>query len=223
MNNTILRESTDQGGSTRTIEYYINPACVKKGSAYFFGKRCFDLICSLAGLAVLLIPMLVIAILIKMDSRGPAIFKQERIGKDSKPFTMYKFRSMYLNAEADGPKWADKIDCRCTRMGRLLRKTRLDELPQLFNIMKGDMSVVGPRPEREYFYTEFEQYIHGFRNRLAAKPGLTGWAQINGGYELKPEEKIVYDMEYIEKQSFLMDMYCIFKTVRLVFTHEGAR
>ena len=169
------------------------------------------------------IPMALIALLIKLDSKGPVIFRQERLGKDGKPFTMLKFRSMYDDAEQNGPQWAEKEDDRCTKIGCFLRKTRLDELPQFWNILKGDMSLVGPRPERAYFYDEFETYIHGFRNRLAVRPGLTGWAQVNGGYDLSPEEKIVYDMEYIKGRSIRMDLACIFKTVRLVFTHEGAR
>ena len=128
-----------------------------------------------------------------------------------------------MDAEADGPQWAKKDDCRCTRLGTFLRHTRLDELPQLWNILKGDMSLVGPRPERACFYEEFETYIHGFHYRLLVKPGLTGLAQVNGGYDLKPEEKIVYDIQYIENQSILTDMNCLLKTVSLVFTHEGAR
>ena len=167
--------------------------------------------------------MAIIAVLIKLDSKGSVIFRQERLGKDGKSFVMLKFRSMSEDAERNGPQWAQVEDERCTRVGRVLRKTRLDELPQFWNILKGDMSLVGPRPERPYFYEEFEQYIHGFRNRLAVRPGLTGWAQVSGGYDLKPEEKIVYDMEYIRKMSVRLDLACIFKTVRLVFTHEGAR
>ena len=178
---------------------------------------------SLVAGMCLLLPMLVISLLIRLDSKGPVIFKQERLGKDGKPFTIYKFRSMAINAEENGPKWAKKEDDRCTKVGRILRKTRLDELPQLWNILMGDMSFVGPRPEREYFYDQFETYIHGFHNRLVVLPGLTGWAQVNGGYDLKPEEKIIYDMEYIKNQTFVMDLKCIFKTVKLVFTHKGAR
>jgi len=172
---------------------------------------------------VLLIPMLVVGALIRADSPGPALFKQERLGKDGKPFMMYKFRSMRLGAEANGPQWARRNDDRCTRVGHFLRNTRIDELPQLWNILKGDMSLVGPRPERRYFYDEFETYIPGFRNRLVVQPGLTGLAQVNGGYELLPEEKIVYDMEYIRTRTFWMDVKCILKTIQLVFTHKGAR
>ena len=108
-------------------------------------------------------------------------------------------------------------------MGKIIRKIRLDELPQLINILKGNMSFVGPRPEREIFYDEFEKYIPGFRNRLQVLPGLTGWAQVNGGYDLGPKEKLEYDMEYIQNRSLILDIKCIFKTFKVVFTHEGAR
>jgi lipopolysaccharide/colanic/teichoic acid biosynthesis glycosyltransferase len=136
---------------------------------------------------------------------------------------MYKFRSMRTDAEDDGPQWAQKDDERCTKFGKFLRKTRLDELPQVINILQGNMSLVGPRPERAYFYDEFEKYIPNFRQRLQVKPGLTGLAQVNGGYDLMPEEKLVYDLEYIENRSLWMDIVCMVKTVRLIFTHEGAR
>ena len=190
---------------------------------YTFVKRAFDLLGSLLLGVLLLVPMLLIAVIIKLDSKGPALYRQERLGKNGKPFVMYKFRSMRLDAEADGPQWAARDDGRCTRFGRIMRKSRMDELPQLWNILVGDMSVVGPRPERACFYDQFETYIPGFRSRLLVKPGLTGWAQVNGGYELGPEEKLVYDMEYIQKRSWRMDLKCVVKTVKLVFTHEGAR
>ena len=193
------------------------------GKGFAFLKRLSDILVSLLVATLGLLPMLIIALCIKIDSRGPVIFKQERLGKDGKSFTMYKFRSMRVDAEADGPKWADKEDDRCTKVGAFLRKTRLDELPQFWNILKGEMSLVGPRPERPFFYDEFETYIHGFRNRLVVRPGLTGWAQVSGGYDLKPEEKIVYDMEYIANMSVRMDLRCMVRTLRLVFTHEGAR
>lgn len=121
---------------------------------------------------------------------GRPDFKQERLGINGKPFMIYKFRSMRLDAEENGPQWADEQDPRCTHFGQILRRTRLDELPQLYNILRGDMSFVGPRPERAYFYREFEKYIPGFSNRLLVTPGLTGYAQVNGGYSLKPEERL---------------------------------
>lgn len=194
-----------------------------KRPVFLVFKRLFDILVSLVGGVLLLVPMLLIALWIRLDSPGPALFRQERLGKDGKPFTMIKFRSMRIDAEKDGPQWAKKEDDRVTRAGRIIRATRLDELPQLWNIFVGHMSIVGPRPERACFYDEFETYIKGFRNRLAVQPGLTGWAQVNGGYDLAPEEKIVFDMEYIEKRSVGMDLKCILKTVGLFFTHEGAR
>lgn len=208
---------------TKKAHFEIPPAQLRPRPVYLAVKRGFDFVSALTAGIVLLLPMLIIALIVKLDSPGPALFKQERLGKNGVPFTMYKFRSMVLDAEKDGPQWAKEDDGRCTKIGRILRKSRLDELPQLWNILKGDMSWVGPRPERACFYDEFETYIHGFRNRLAVRPGLTGWAQVNGGYNLYPEEKIVLDMEYIEKRSFGMDIRCIIRTVRLVFTHEGAR
>lgn len=191
--------------------------------AYLRWKRMIDCGLSFALGIVLFLPMVLIGILIKVDSKGSIIFAQERLGENGKPFIMLKFRTMHVDAESDGPRWAEHEDPRCTRLGRFLRKTHLDELPQLWNILKGDMSFVGPRPERAFFYDEFSKYIPNFRDRLCVKPGLTGWAQINGGYDLRPEEKLVYDLEYIEKRTVFFDCVCILRTIRLVFTHEGAR
>lgn len=196
---------------------------LRQRKLYLAVKRTFDIVGSVLGLIVLLIPMLIIALVIVIDSPGDPIYSQERLGKNGKPFMIYKFRSMRLDAEANGPQWAEERDPRCTRVGYVLRRTRLDELPQLLNILRGEMSFVGPRPEREHFYNEFEKYIPGFSNRLAVTPGLTGYAQVNGGYNLLPEEKIVYDMEYIERRSVWLDLKCIFETVILIFTHRGAR
>lgn len=225
MNSSVLENlPADQEKTERPRqEYVIEEVPVKQKPVYLTIKRSFDIIASLLGLVVLCIPMLVIGIIVRATSPGPAIYSQERLGKNGKTFVLYKFRSMYLNAEEYGPQWAEKEDTRTTKVGRFLRSTRLDELPQLWNILAGDMSLVGPRPERACFYDEFETYIHGFRHRLAVRPGLTGWAQVNGGYDLAPEEKIVYDMEYIRDRSIKMDLICIWRTIRLVFTHEGAR
>ncbi len=203
--------------------YYVESVVVPKRIFYRCVKRLFDFSIAFFMLFVLIIPMIIIAICICIDSEGSPIFKQERVGKNGKTFVMYKFRSMYINAEEKGAQWANKDDDRCTRVGRIIRKSRIDEFPQLINILIGNMSFVGPRPERANFYEEFEKYIHGFSNRLMVTPGLTGWAQVNGGYDLSPEEKIVYDMEYIKKQSLSMDLKCIFMTIKVVFTQEGAR
>ena len=224
MENTIKKNSVSAESKTAvTGEFYIEDIKPEKKPVYDFFKRACDIILSFVGGIVLLIPMGVIAVCIRLDSEGPVIYRQERLGLGGKPFMICKFRSMILNAEENGPQWADKEDERCTRVGQFLRKTRLDELPQLWNIFVGDMSIVGPRPERRYFYEKFETYIHGFHSRMNVRPGLTGWAQVNGGYDLRPEEKIVYDMEYIKTRSVMMDLKCILKTVRLVFTHDGAR
>ena len=204
-------------------EFNIERVVPEKKIAYSIFKRMFDLFFSLLAFILLFIPMIVVAVLIKLDSKGPVIFKQSRVGENGKEFMMYKFRTMSVDADKDGPQLADNNDSRCTRIGLFLRKVRLDELPQIINIIKGDMSIVGPRPERQYFYDEFEKYIHGFSYRTLVTPGLTGWAQVNGGYDLKPEEKIVYDMEYIKNRSFLLDMKCIFLTIKVVFTQEGSR
>ena len=203
--------------------FHVATPILREKTSYKAVKRAFDIVLSLLSLGVLLIPMLVIAIIIAIDSPGAPIFKQERLGLNGKPFTIYKFRSMYRDAERDGPRWAELEDKRCTCFGAFLRRTRLDELPQLWNILKGDMSFVGPRPERACFYDEFEKYIVGFSNRMAVIPGLTGHAQVNGGYELKPEEKIIYDMEYIENRSVKMDLICILKTFEVVFSGNGER
>lgn len=199
------------------------PVKIGGSKGYLLVKRMVDVLVAALASALLLIPMAILAILIRIDSEGPALFCQERLGENGKPFVMYKFRSMRMDAEADGPQWANKNDDRCTKLGKVLRSSRLDEVPQLINILKGEMSFVGPRPERAFFYDEFEKYIPNFRDRLLVRPGLTGYAQVNGGYELAPEEKIVYDMEYIANRSLKMDFICVMKTIGVVFSHEGAR
>lgn len=200
--------------------YYIEPASRRTSALYRAAKRTMDIITSFLGLVVLAVPTLILALIVALDSPGAPIYKQERLGRNGKPFTIYKIRTMRLDAEKNGPRWAKEDDDRCTKIGRTLRHYHLDELPQLWNILKGDMSFVGPRPERACFYDEFEQYVHGFRNRLAVRPGLTGLAQVNGGYELPPEEKIVYDMEYINNCSLKLDVACVINTFKVVFKRK---
>lgn len=204
-------------------EYVIPAVEPKLSRGYLTAKRLFDIFLAAFLLLLFSVPMLILGILVFFTSKGPAFYRQERLGLRGKPFMLIKFRSMRHDAEKDGPSWAKDDDDRCTRFGKFLRKTRLDELPQFWNILVGDMSFVGPRPERAVFYEEFETYIHGFRNRLAVTPGLTGWAQVNGGYDLLPEEKIVYDMEYIRNCSIRMDLKCLLMTFRVVITQKGAR
>lgn len=186
-------------------------------------KRIGDVAAASAMGLVLAVPMAVITLLVRADSPGPVIYRQERLGLDGAPFLMLKFRTMTVDAEADGPRWASPNDRRCTRLGAWLRKCRLDELPQLWNILKGEMSLVGPRPERPCFYPEFERRVPGFHLRLAVRPGLTGYAQVNGGYELSPEEKLALDLTYIRCRSVGLDLWCVAKTVPLLFSHKGAR
>lgn len=180
-------------------------------------KRVIDLILAIILLVILFIPMIIVGILVKLDSKGPIIFKQERLGLRGKPFNIYKFRTMRLDAEKNGPTRASEEDDRATKLGRILRKFRIDEFPQLINIIKGEMSFVGPRPEREYFYREFEKTRKDFRERLKVKPGLTGWAQVNGGLSITFEEKLDYDLEYIKNRSLLLDLKCMLLTVRKLF------
>ncbi len=193
------------------------------GTGYLLLKRVFDIVVSFVMMVLLAIPMLVIAILIKLDSPGTVLYKQERLGKNGRPIMILKFRSMHMDAEKMGAQWASSEDPRTTRIGAFLRKCRLDELPQLFCIFIGDMSFIGPRPERKVFYDEFAKYIDGFEQRMLIEPGLTGLAQVCGGYDLEPEEKIVYDVQYIETRSVWTDIKILFKTVSVVFTHHGAR
>ena len=194
---------------------------VNKNFFYLFLKRVMDIFLSLFAIIVFSFPMIIIAILIRRD-KGPAFFKQDRLGLNGKPFKLVKFRSMVVDAEKNGQKWAQKNDPRVTKIGSFIRKHHLDELPQVFNILKGDMSVVGPRPEIKKFYDEFETYVRGFHQRLLVKPGLTGWAQINGGYDLKPEEKIIFDVQYINKQNIFFDIWIVIRTALVVITRDGA-
>lgn len=203
--------------------YQVEQSAVVEKPVYQAVKRLFDVVVSALALLILGIPMLLLMPVIRADSPGPAIFRQERLGKGGKPFVIYKYRTMQMDAERDGPQWARAHDVRCTKLGRLLRRGHIDELPQLVNVLRGEMSLVGPRPERACFYQEFERYIRGFSQRLQVTPGITGWAQINGGYELLPEEKILFDMEYIRHRSVMFDIRCLLGTVRVVFWHDGAR
>ena len=200
------------------------PKSINRSPFFLVVKRGFDIVVSFVALVVLFIPMLIIALCIMLSSDGPAFYIQDRLGKNGVPFKIIKFRTMYINSEKNGAQWSSgEDDERITSLGRFLRNSRIDELPQLIMVLTGKMSLVGPRPERECFYNEFEKYIHGFSNRMAVTPGLTGLAQINGGYNLKPEEKIIYDMEYINNQSLFLDIKIIFKTFSVIFTHEGAK
>ena len=202
-----------------SIDYGI----VKGGVIFDFYQRVLNILLSLIGLAIGIPLIIIFGIRIKVEDNGPITYKQERLGKGGKRFYIYKLRSMRTDAEKFGAQWAEKDDPRITKVGRFIRKTRIDEIPQLFNILKGDMSLIGPRPERPQFTEQFNREIPGFINRLAVKPGLTGWAQVNGGYDMTPAEKLVEDIYYIKNRSVLLDFKIIFKTVAVVLTGDGAR
>ncbi|MFT7667746.1 MAG: sugar transferase (PEP-CTERM system associated) [Planctomycetota bacterium] len=169
--------------------------------------------------------MIATAIAVRMTSPGPALFSQERVGRDGKLFTLFKFRSMYIDAESrSGPVWATTDDPRITPAGKFMRKTRLDELPQLFNVLGGSMSLIGPRPEREVFVEQLAEEIPYFRQRQIVKPGLTGWAQINYPYGNTVEDalqKLQYDLFYIKYQSFLFDLSILFNTIKTILLRRG--
>jgi lipopolysaccharide/colanic/teichoic acid biosynthesis glycosyltransferase len=188
-------------------------------------KRAVDMTLAAAGLAITLPAMLAVAIAVRLDSRGPVLFAQERVGRDGLPFTLYKFRSMKSDAEeATGPVWASADDPRITRVGRFLRRIRLDELPQLFNVLAGHMSLVGPRPERPVFVEDLARQIPYYHQRHIVKPGLTGWAQINYPYGNTVEDalqKLQYDLFYIKNQSLLFDLSIVFTTIKTVVLRRG--
>lgn len=189
-----------------------------------FVKRIFDLTVGLIGTVLSSPIVLVFAILVKLTSKGPAFYKQERVGLMGKSFNVIKLRSMYQNAEArTGTVWAQKNDPRITPIGRFMRKTRVDELPQFWNVLKGDMSLVGPRPERPVLTEEFSRQFSDFPKRLRIIPGITGYAQINGGYDITPDEKCKLDNYYIEHFSVWFDIKMLLGTVKIVFTGDGAR
>ncbi|MGO3498016.1 MAG: sugar transferase [Staphylococcus equorum] len=189
-----------------------------------FVKRIFDLTVGLIGTVLSLPIVLVFAILVKLTSKGPAFYKQERVGLMGKSFNIIKLRSMYQNAEArTGAVWAQKNDPRITPIGRFMRKTRVDELPQFWNVLKGDMSLVGPRPERPVLTEEFSRQFSDFPKRLRIIPGITGYAQINGGYDITPDEKCKLDNYYIDHYSLTIDFNIAFKTIKIIFTGNGAR
>ncbi len=188
-------------------------------------KRGEDLILSFV-LLILFMPVIIItAIIIKIDSKGPVFFSQDRVGMNKKEYSVHKFRSMITDAEKhSGPVWAQDNDDRITRVGRVIRKCRIDEFPQLWNILKGEMSFVGPRPEREHFVKQLEEIIPYYRERFTVKPGLTGWAQVSYGYGASVDdavEKLNYDLFYIKNMTILMDLMIILRTVKTVLFGKG--
>lgn len=190
-------------------------------------KRCFDLLVSVAFLILTLPVLAATALLIKLDTRGPIFYRQERVGQHGRPFMLLKFRSMVTDAERDGvPQWAGNSDSRITRVGRVIRQTRIDEIPQVFNVLLGDMSFIGPRPERPFFVQELAVKIPYYAERHRVKPGITGWAQINFPYGASVEDakqKLEYDLYYIKNHSIFLDCIILLQTARVVLFPDGVR
>ena len=179
-------------------------------------KRIIDIVVASVAIVLLFPFVLIAAIAVRLDSRGPVVFRQKRIGQFGRPFTMLKLRTMVKEAENKGPKWATESDSRVTRVGKLLRRSRLDEAPQLLNVLAGSMSIVGPRPEVPEFTEELESKIPYFVNRLLVKPGITGWAQINAGYAASEQDsikKLSFDLYYVKMQSFGLDLRILLRTI----------
>jgi len=190
-------------------------------------KRLFDIVVSLIAVAVTLPIIALIAVAIRIEGRGPIFYAQERVGLNGRRFLLMKFRSMAVNAETDGvPRWAAANDQRITRVGALIRKTRIDEIPQIFNVLKGDMSFIGPRPERPFFVETLMKEIPYYNERHRVKPGISGWAQINYPYGASVEdarEKLTYDLYYVKNRSLFLDLVILLPTARVVLWPEGVR
>jgi len=187
-------------------------------------KRTSDIIISIIALILISPLILILSILIKCDSKGPIFYKQKRIGYHKKPFNIYKFRSMKVDAEANGPTLSTLDDPRITKLGKVMRKYRLDELPQFWNVVKGDMSLVGPRPEREYYIKQIIKIAPYYSLVHQVRPGITSWGMVKFGYASNVDEmisRLKYDLLYIENVSLAVDLKIIFYTINTVFTGKG--
>jgi exopolysaccharide biosynthesis polyprenyl glycosylphosphotransferase len=237
VNRVILITEKDRRVQMEKLEMNLNQAEIEissgyeKSLGYFMMKRMIDVIGALCGILLLLPMMIVVAIWIKLDSKGAIFFAQERVGQDGRGFMMYKFRSMCTDAEylleklqdkneMTGPMFKIKEDPRVTKVGKFIRKTSIDELPQLFNILKGEMSLVGPRPSLPKEVAQFSAFQ---KQRLVAKPGLTCYWQTSGRSDVSFEEWMEMDVQYIEERNTWIDIRLIFKTVWVLFGDEGAR
>ncbi|MFA6593827.1 MAG: sugar transferase [Candidatus Buchananbacteria bacterium] len=224
---TDFYETITQKVPIESIElgWFLENLTENSKKSYELLKRLIDIILAVIGLMVTapLVPL--IALIIKLESPGPIIFRQIRVGKNGKEFLAKKFRSMVRDAEKNGAQWATKNDARVTRFGRIMRKTRLDEVPQLLNVLRGEMSLIGPRPERPEFIQSLSQEIPFYSERLLVKPGLTGWAQLMGpsygGSKEETVEKIKYDLYYVKNRSPLLDLSIALKTIRVVLGGRG--
>jgi sugar transferase (PEP-CTERM system associated) len=210
-----------------TPEWFMRSEGFRRDRVVILAKRFVDMLAATVALVLTAPITLITALAIKLDSRGPVLYRQERVGQKDKIFTMYKFRSMSENAEDKGcPVWATEKDPRVTRVGKILRKLRIDEIPQVFNVLRGEMSFVGPRPERPYFVNSLARKIPYYDLRHSVKPGITGWAQICYQYsdsEHGAMEKLQYDLYYIKHMSILFDLQIIVETLKVVLLGNGAR
>jgi sugar transferase (PEP-CTERM system associated) len=205
---------------------YADIYTVKKDIYNINLKNIMDKTLAVIGILITIPLMVLTAICIKMESEGPVIYSQSRVGLDEKPFILHKFRSMYLNAETKGAVWAQENDPRITRVGKIIRFLRIDELPQLWNVLKGEMSFVGPRPERLEFVRQLEKEIPYYMLRHNVKPGITGWAQVNYDYGATIKaalEKLQFDLYYIKNRGFLLDVYIMVRTLRVILFGIGSR
>ncbi|CAB5680877.1 glycosyl transferase [Aeromonas dhakensis] len=193
---------------------------------YFFLKRLADLLIVIVSLPFLMLVLLIVAILIKLESPGPVFFKQKRVGLGNKDFVMYKFRSMHDSSLLDNACFAQEVDKRITRFGHVIRKYRIDELPQFFNVLKGDMSLIGPRPEQRFFVERFESELPFYMYRHMVRPGISGWAQVMHGYSADTDStriKLEYDFYYIRNFSLWLDLLILIKTIKTMLSGFGAR
>jgi exopolysaccharide biosynthesis polyprenyl glycosylphosphotransferase len=186
-----------------------------------------DFVVSLSFLVAVLPLTVLVALAIKLESPGPVFYRQERVGLNGKVFRIWKFRSMRADAERDGvPRWAKSADDRVTRIGRFIRKVRIDEIPQIFNVLAGDMSFIGPRPERPFFVEQLREHIPCYDLRHRVRPGITGWAQVNYPYGASVEDakrKFSYDLYYVKKNDVLLDLAILVQTVRVILFAQGSR
>ncbi|CAN5863892.1 hypothetical protein BH23ACT5_BH23ACT5_02200 [soil metagenome] len=223
---SVYQEHTGRVLLVHLAEGWEISAPLLKSAPWLPGKRLFDWLLTTITLPLWLTLGLVVGIFVKLSSSGPAIFRQRRVGQGGEPFVMYKFRTMRVDAEDDGPKFAMKGDERFIRGGGFLRRSRLDEIPQLWNVLKGDMSLVGPRAEQVPFVREFRRRIPFYDLRHLIRPGITGWAQVNYGYAddaAETIEKLSYDLYYIQHMSPVLDLQILWKSVWTVLTGSGAR
>jgi sugar transferase (PEP-CTERM system associated) len=199
----------------------------RQGTVRTSVKRAFDIVASLVLLLLAAPVMLITALLIAFESGVPILYRQERVGQGGRIFQVIKFSSMRNDAERDGkPRWATSNDNRVTRVGRTIRKLRIDELPQLFNVLKGDMSLVGPRPERPYFVEQLSEQVPFYGARHSIKPGVTGWAQVRYAYGASVEDsvqKLQYDLYYVKNHSLFLDLLIFVETIEVVLTGRGAQ